>query len=61
MDWQEIEIKDIIRPLTPERIKEMREALNKIGEAQRAADRDRHKIIVGWSSPTGLIPYAKPQ
>jgi len=57
MDWQEIKIEDLA-PSTPERQKEWQEALDKIHEAGKAAERDRHKIVVGWSSPSGLIPYA---
>jgi len=60
MDWEEIELKDIIDPLTPERAREIQKAIDDIHEAGKAAERDRHKIIVGWSSPSGLIPYASP-
>lgn len=60
MDWKEIKLEDLM-PMTPERQKEWQETLDKIHEQQKAADRDRHKVIVGWSSPSGLIPYAKPQ
>ena len=60
MDWEEIELKDIIKPLTPEKALEIQAAIDKIHEAGKAADRDRHKIVVGWSNPCGFIPYAKP-
>lgn len=59
MDWKEIKLEDLA-PSTPARQKEWQDALDKIHEAGKAAERDRHKIIVGWSSPGGLIPYAKP-
>jgi len=58
MDWQEINLEHLIKP-DPERDRRWREELNEIYEAGRAADRDRHKVLASWSSPSGLIPYAK--
>ena len=57
LSWEKVELKDIVRdPVEVQR--EWLEWLEKRRVAEISTQAERHKILVGWSNPTGLIQYA---
>lgn len=58
LDWQEFKIEDIA-PQTAEQKKEWLDWLEQRRQSDIAARAEFDKILVGWNSPSGLIPYAK--
>ena len=60
MDWQEFKIEDIA-PQTAEQKQEWLDWLEDRRKAEIAAQQEFNEILVSWNSPSGLIPYARPQ
>ncbi|GAF68199.1 unnamed protein product [marine sediment metagenome] len=59
MAWEELKLEDIIKP-DHHAARKWQEWLEERRQAEIKAQQEFHKILISWSSPSGLIPYAKP-